>query len=669
MYKEALKIKRNYAEAKEGLGNAYYKIGSKLYNQNKFKEASDSFKKGFKYLKNKKLFLSAIENCNLHLKVTAVNKLIKEADKKYKRRKYKKAGEIYKKIAQIKPELFNIKINEARCYFQMQDYDAAEIIFKDLVKKFPDKAEIVVELADFYVDTGKLEEAVEIIKIAERKNPQYYKLYYVKGVCLAEQNKVPEALKNFRRALKLNPKFYEVHIDMGNAYYKSYKYLKAEKEYKIVFSHEPNNIFAIYNLGVIFLKKGRYTAALRNFKRVETFLQNYPSINYHIGKAYYYQKKYQAAMRYMKKAVDMKLDILYVWGLANSYAKLIHHPSYTPASMKKRAMEVLNMCMKNRENNKISLMARRAILKLNPREKLLYASRIPIDIHFVPIIAGGHTYVYSDKRESFLKLEKESENILWEMKETAPPSCQFDLGKYFYTGLENGTVIAIDKEEGTVEWKYNEYITKIEAIGDDLLAINGDNNLLLCLASGDLKWKFELDSDDKHKIVTTDKSILYYNNNKMINIDPESGKQEWIYDFSGKKTKIANAGISDDYIFVNTKKGKNNFLLTMDKKTGKKLWEKSIPGSFQNPPMVYNNRIICILDDGMIYTFYKDGSIKWNKKFKEEIISGAIHGNKLYISFQSALIYGLQVTSGKIVWSYKMKDMDKDKLFMIYYTQ
>jgi len=601
--------------------------------------------------------------------VTAVNTLIKRADTYYKQRRFKSAAEIYKKISLLKPKLFKIRIKESRCYYETRDYDAAEILLKDLVAKFSGNIEVLVELADFYIETGKLKEAGEIVKIAERKNPRHYMVFYVKGCYLLKAGKTAEAIKNLSYSLKLKPDFFDVHIDLGNAYYQSYKYSKAEAEYKTVFSFDPDNLFAIYNLGVIFLKKGKYQAALRNFMRTEPFLRNFPPVYFHLGKACFHLKKYKSAMQYMKKAADMDLKILYVWGLANTYIKLRGHPSYNSASMKKKAMALLNMCVQNTKDNKISLMARRAILKLNPREKLLYAYRIPIDVHYTPVLAGDFSYFYSDKRRSFVKIEKETENIVWEYKESAPPSCPFRVGDQFYTGLENGTLIAINKEKGGLAWKYNEYVTDLKPVKQGILAINGDNDQLLYLQKGKVKWEMPLDDDQKHKIAAVGEDILYHNDSKMIKINRKTGKPEWEYDLSREKGSIKTASASDKYVFISTKKGGNNFLLTLTKTNGKKLWDKSIPAELQRSPLVYVNRIVCILKGGKVYNFYKDGSWKWNKSFKEEIISGSISGNKLYISFESAKIYGLAINTGQVVWSYKMKNMTKDQIFMIYYTQ
>ena len=201
------------------------------------------------------------------------------------------------------------------------------------------------------------------------------------------------------------------------------------------------------------------------------------------------------------------------------------------------------------------------------------------------------------------------------------------------------------------------------------VVLKGDNDVILCLKNGKVKWKVSLEGGKKNYIMTKENDVLYFNNKNLFKVDYKSGKIQWQYDLTKEKGEIRSAAVGDKYIFANTKHGRENYLLTLEKSKGKKLWDKKIPNGLRNSPLEYVDKIVCILKGGEVYTFYKDGRKKWNKKFKDEIVSSLIRGNKLYISFKSDKIFGLLISSGKIVWNYKMAQMDKDQLFMIYYAQ
>jgi len=86
-------------------------------------------------------------------------------------------------------------------------------------------------------------------------------------------------------------------------------------------------------------------------------------------------------------------------------------------------------------------------------------------------------------------------------------------------------------------------------------------------------------------------------------------------------------------------------------------------------PLEYLNKIICIMEGGRIRTYYKNGKLIWKKEFKEDIVSGLIDGNKLYVSLMNERIYGININKGKIEWRYEMPKVKKDQLFMIYYVK
>ncbi len=669
MFHLTLEVDKKYIKARERIAFNYNQQGVKLYNREKYKEARISFKKGLKYTKDQKLLQEGIQNCNLQLETGRLNSLISKGDRLYKSGKYKEAANVYKRVTEIKPKLYQIRLNNAYCYFRMEDFETAEVILGKLLKSFPNKAEVLVELAYLYFELEKIKKSEEILRIAERKNANYFKLYYVKGLLEERKGNNSRAIKNYKKTIKKNPEFYEVRIDLGNLYYKMSEYTKSGNEYNQLLKLKPGHTVATYNFGIIYQKTSKYADALKRFKKVESKLKNFPQYNFQIGKCYYYLKSYNLAMAYMKKAVDMDLKIIYVWGLANIYYKLLSTIPGKKNLYKKKALELYKICMGNKKNNNISLMARKAILELDPGKKLLYSYRLQIDVRYLPIIAGDYSYVYSDDRQAFLKIEKESEEIVWECKEPAPPSCQMIMSKkYIICGLEDGNVIAIDKKTGKREWKYREYIVQLKLMGDSILAINGKNDTLLCIKDGDQEWDFDLNKNKNHSIVTKDNDVLYFNNEYIVKLDSKSGDQLWKYDLTREKGRIRKANLSSKYAFINIKKN-NDLLIALDKTSGKKLWQEKIPDELQLPPLVYVNKIICLLKNGSIYTFSTDGSKGWRKNLQKKIASGLISGNKLYVSLGNDKIYGLRIKDGKTLWTYQMPKDKKDQLFMIYSVQ
>ena len=536
MYKEGLKIKKSEKKLRERIGYVYYVKGVKKYNEGRYEEAEKEFIKGKKWGWNKELLAEGIEKCEMQLRVGKINEMIKKADRLYEREKYRSAARIYRKIREIKPELVEAGIKEARCYMNAGDYETSEILLKEMLKKGGgDRNAVEISLAELYIEEGKIELAKKRIESLGKADGDY-RVDYIKGRIYEKEGEIGKAIKSYKKAKAKNKKDINVRIDLGNIYYKAGEYTKAEKEYVMILKMRPGDLVGTYNLGVIYLKRGEYGKALKMFKSAERRLAGYAPLYFHMGKSYYYLKKYSKALRYLKRAVKKETKIVYIWGLANVYMKLI---DYMPGKAKKieykkKAIELLKVCMENKENNRISLLARKAILKLEPDKKLLYAYRLPIDIRYNPVVIGKYSYVYSDIRKSYLKIEKESEDIIWEYKEPAPPSCQFQVGRYFYFGTENGYIKAVDKENGELKWKYKGYATEIDTVNRGVIIREGskENESIVAIENGIRKWEEEIDKGEV--VCMSGEYIVKYSEKWLEKINSKSGEVEWKNNYDNK---------------------------------------------------------------------------------------------------------------------------------------
>jgi len=196
-YKQALKIKPDYAEV-------YYNMGISLRDKGDPEAAIDSYKQA---LKIKPDYAEAYNNMGNALK-----------DK----RSSVAAIDSYKQALKIKPDYAEAYYNMGSALDEIGELEAAIDSYKQAIKVKPDYADAYNNMGSALRDKGDPEAAIDSYKQALKIKPDYAEAYYNMGISLNDKGDTESAINSYNQALKIKPNYAEV--------YKNISYLKRYKE-------------------------------------------------------------------------------------------------------------------------------------------------------------------------------------------------------------------------------------------------------------------------------------------------------------------------------------------------------------------------------------------------------------------------------------------------------
>jgi len=189
-YKQALKIKPDYAEV-------YYNLGIALKEKGEPEAAIDSYKQA---LKIKPDLTQAYNNMGIALK----DKGELEA-----------AIDSYKQALKIKPDYADAYINMGVALKDKGDLEAAIDSYKQALKIKPDYAEAYINMGVVLKDKGDLEAVIDSYKQALKIKPDYADAYNNMGNALRDKGDLEAALDSYKQALKIKPDYAEAHRNLS----------------------------------------------------------------------------------------------------------------------------------------------------------------------------------------------------------------------------------------------------------------------------------------------------------------------------------------------------------------------------------------------------------------------------------------------------------------------
>jgi protein O-GlcNAc transferase len=123
----------------------------------------------------------------------------------------------YKKAIKLKPDYADAYNNMGISLKDKGDLDAAIESYKKALKIKPDLAEAYYNMGTSLKDKGELEAAIDSYKQALKINPDYSEAYYNMGIALKDRGELNAAIDSYKKAIKLKPDYADAYYNMGNA--------------------------------------------------------------------------------------------------------------------------------------------------------------------------------------------------------------------------------------------------------------------------------------------------------------------------------------------------------------------------------------------------------------------------------------------------------------------
>ena len=206
-FKQAIRIKPDYAKAHFGLGSAYGKLGM-----------------------------------------------------------YKEKIEAYKQAIRIKPDYAEAHHNLGVAYLEAGKWNDAAEAFKQTIRINPEHLRAYYGLGVSYDELGTYKEAIKAHKYAIRINPDYAAAHFDLGIDYGRLGMYKEAIKSFKEVIRIKPNDADAHYNLGLAYGKSDMTKQAIKAFKEAIKIKPDLVDAHYNLVIAYLELNDRDSALNEYK-------------------------------------------------------------------------------------------------------------------------------------------------------------------------------------------------------------------------------------------------------------------------------------------------------------------------------------------------------------------------------------------------------------------
>ena len=282
-YKQALKIKPDYAEA-------YYNMSVALNDKGDPEAAIDSYKQA---LKIKPDYAEAYNNMGVAMN----DKGDPEA-----------AIDSYKQALKIKPDYAEAYNNIGNVLKDQGDLEAAIDSYKQVLKIKPDYAEAYNNMGVAMNDKGDPEAAIDSYKQALKIKPDYAEAYNNMGVAMNDKGDPEAAIESYKQALMIKPDYAEAYNNIGIVLKDQGDLEAAIESYKQALKIKPDYAEAYNNIGIVLKDQGDLEAAIESYKQAINIKPDYADAYSNIGNVLKDQGDLEAAIDSYKQAININPD-------------------------------------------------------------------------------------------------------------------------------------------------------------------------------------------------------------------------------------------------------------------------------------------------------------------------------------------------------------------------
>ena len=323
MFKKAVSIKTNYAEAHKNLGivqknlgmledsiqsfkhavfhksdylDAHYHLANSLKDNNQLDDAVSSYEKVILISPG---FAQAHNNLG-----NALNLLGRPEE----------ALQSYLEAIELNPSFVQAHNNLGNTFKDLNQFDNAIKSYKKAIKLNPNFAEAHNNLGNTLKDDSQLNEAIKSYKKAIDINPKFEQAFYNLGIAYKFLHKNNQAVDYFKSAIEINPNFAKAYNNLGAAYTALGELKIAVECYEKAINIDSNYDEAYRNLGFNLLSIGQVDLAIKCFKNAIEINPNLAEAHSNLGNAFKKQKLFARAMKCYETAYKINPDLEFILG-------------------------------------------------------------------------------------------------------------------------------------------------------------------------------------------------------------------------------------------------------------------------------------------------------------------------------------------------------------------
>jgi tetratricopeptide (TPR) repeat protein len=293
LFKEALRLKPDLAEAHGNLGSALQKMGrlEESITECRLALKIDPAIPGARHalaraLRDQGRNQEAVTQYKevLRLKPDSAEVHNELGDALQDLRSLEEAKAHYEEALRIEPDFVEAHNNLGNALRKLGRAQAAIDQYREALRLKPDYANAHYNLGNILQEMGRLDEAVAQYGEALRSIADKASVHNNLGTTLEAMGKVEDAVWQYREAVRVKPDYANAHFNLGNILQKMGRSDDAASQYREVLRLNPDDAEAHNNLGVALIGLGRPELALEHFKEALRIKPDYADARANVSK-------------------------------------------------------------------------------------------------------------------------------------------------------------------------------------------------------------------------------------------------------------------------------------------------------------------------------------------------------------------------------------------------
>ncbi|HKI33695.1 MAG TPA: tetratricopeptide repeat protein [Gemmataceae bacterium] len=267
-FREAVRLRPNYTDALNNLGNV-------LYFQKKLDEAVACYEEVVRL---------APDHAGAYSNLAEV---VRKQDR------LKDALTYAERAVQLRPDFAQARVHLGLALSANERYEEALPHLEEALRLQPNLADAHHGLGYALLQLRRVGEAVASFQTALRLKPDLAEAHSNLGAALMRQGQLDDALACFREALRLKPGFIEPYLHRAHCLWQMGQFEQGEAAAREALGLEPDSAAAHNVLGVVHMKAGKPAEAVADFRRALALEPDFAQAHFNLGLAYLLQGDYE----------------------------------------------------------------------------------------------------------------------------------------------------------------------------------------------------------------------------------------------------------------------------------------------------------------------------------------------------------------------------------------
>ena len=304
-FREAVRLKSDYAEAYNNLGNALLETGDPARHQKpSAPDHPDELQE------NATVLDEAIQDYQraLEAKPTFAEAWTDLATALLQKGQTEDAIKDYQKALELSPNLPEANGNYGNVLLEQRKFDQAITYYTKALELKPDYADAHYGISQALLEGGNSAEAMRHLQRVLELRPDYPEAHHNIGVILAQRGQLGSAIEHYEKAIQLKPNYAQAENNLGNALLRQGKPDGAIVHLRNAVHIEPDYAEAYNDLGSAFMQKNQVDQAIIYYQKAIQLRQDYAEAHSNLGNALLQKKDFDGAILQDKAALNFKPD-------------------------------------------------------------------------------------------------------------------------------------------------------------------------------------------------------------------------------------------------------------------------------------------------------------------------------------------------------------------------